>query len=139
MVHLDPTEALDAQWRRSIWILRFCSAVAILFSIAVSQILLGLGLVALLLSRRTLRFPPIELPLAIFLIWSIAAMLLSPDARTGMPQLRKFFVSGIVLLISNSIESLGQVQALVLAWTGGATLSAMAREFASIEGGRRSK
>ena len=124
MVHLDTREALAARWRRTIWMLTFCSAVAILFSIAVSQILLGLGLAALLLSRRKLRFPPIKLPLLIFLGLTIVAMLLSPDARAGLPQLRKFFVFGIVLLISNSVESLDQVQALVFAWTGGATLSA---------------
>jgi O-antigen ligase len=122
---VNPTEALNAPWRRTIWILTFCSAVAILFSIAVSQILLGLGLLALILSRRKLRFPPIKLPLAIFFLWTIAAMLLSPDARAGMPQLRKFFVFGIVLLIFNSVESVGQVRALVFGWVGVATLSAL--------------
>ena len=44
--------------------LAFGSAVAILFSIAISQILLALALAALLVSGEKLRLPPIKLPLA---------------------------------------------------------------------------
>ena len=113
------------QLRRAAWVLTFCSTVAILFSIAVSQILLGLGLIVLPLSRKKLRFPPIKLPLSIFFFLTIVAVLLSPDVRGGMPQLRKFFVFGIVLLLYNTIDSLDQVRALVFAWTGVATLSAL--------------
>ena len=43
------------------------ATVAILFSIAASQILLGLALAALLLSGTKLRLPPIGLPLALFI------------------------------------------------------------------------
>src|SRR5258706_6937217 len=42
------------------------SAVTILVSIAVSQILLGLGFVLMLLSRRTRRLPPAWLPFGAF-------------------------------------------------------------------------
>ncbi len=65
------------------------------------------------------------LPLAIFFFLTIVAVLLSPDIGGGIPQLRKFFVFGIILLLYNTIDSLDQVRALVFAWTGAATLSAL--------------
>ena len=104
--------------------LAFGSAASILFSIAVSQSLLGIGILALLLSRRRLRFPPILLPLALFFAATVMADLLSGDPSKGVPQIRKFFVFGIVLILFNTFRSISQVRNLVLAWTGIATLSA---------------
>ncbi len=102
----------------------FGAAASILFSIAISQILLGVGIVALLVSRRRLRFPPILLPLALFFAATLMADLLSGDPLKGIPQIRKFFVFGIVLVIFNTFQSISQIRNLVLAWGGIATLSA---------------
>jgi putative inorganic carbon (HCO3(-)) transporter len=104
--------------------LSFGAAASILFSIAVSQILLGIGILALLISRRRLRFPPIVLPLALFFAATVIADLLSGDALRGVPQIRKFFVFGIVLVIFNTFQRISQVRNLVLVWAGIATLSA---------------
>ena len=104
--------------------LAFGAAASILFSIAVSQILLGIGILALLISRRRLRFPPILLPLALFFVATVTADLLSGDPLKGIPQIRKFFVFGIVLVIFNTFQSISQIRNLVLAWAGIATLSA---------------
>ena len=104
--------------------LAFGAAASILFSIAVSQILLGIGILALLVSRRRLRFPPILLPLALFFAATVIADLLSGDPLKGVPQIRKFFVFGIVLLIFNTFHSISQIRNLVLAWVGIAILSA---------------
>jgi putative inorganic carbon (hco3(-)) transporter len=104
--------------------LAFGAAASILFSIAVSQILLGLGILSLLITRRKLRFPPIALPLALFFAATIIADLLSGDALRGVPQIRKFFVFGIILVIFNTFQNISQIRNLVFAWTGIATLSA---------------
>jgi O-antigen ligase len=104
--------------------LAFGAAASILFSIAVSQILLGIGILALLVSRRRLRFPPIALPLVLFFAATVIADLLSGDPLRGVPQIRKFFVFGVVLLIFNTFRSISQIRNLVLVWAGIATLSA---------------
>jgi O-antigen ligase len=104
--------------------LAFGSAASILFSIAVSQILLGMGIVALLISRRRLHFPPIVLPLALFFAATAIADVLSPDPLHGLPQIRKFFVYGIVLVVFNTFDRISQIRDLVLAWAGIAALSA---------------
>jgi O-antigen ligase len=104
--------------------LAFGSAVSILFSIAVSQILLGAGLLALLLRRKPLRFPPILMPLGLFFATTVIAVLRSADPWGGLPQIRKFFVFGIVLLVFNSFCTLRQIRYLILAWAGCAAVSA---------------
>ena len=95
--------------------LAFSAAASILFSIAVSQILLGASILALLASRRRLRFPPIKLPLALFVAATVIAVVLSGDPLKGLPQIRKFFVFGIVLVIFNTFRSVSQIRNLVLA------------------------
>src|ERR1022692_282812 len=78
--------------RRATFYLAFGSAASILFSIAISQILLGLSLASLLLSGQPLRFPPLRAPLALFFGITAIAVLASGDPRAGTPQIRKFFV-----------------------------------------------
>ncbi|MGA7408876.1 MAG: hypothetical protein WBW33_00230, partial [Bryobacteraceae bacterium] len=73
------------------------SAVSILFSIALSQFLLGLALVLLLASKQQRRFPPILLHLGLFVLLTVIAVALSVNPVAGLVQIRKFFVFGIVL------------------------------------------
>src|SRR5262245_29238845 len=72
--------------------LAFGSAVTILVSIAASQTLLALAFAALLLSGEPLRLPHIRLPLALFLLGTLLALLFSGEITAGLPQLRKMFV-----------------------------------------------
>ncbi len=101
------------------------SAIAILFSIAVSQILLGLALVALLLSGARIQFPPIKLPLAIFIGWTVLAVVLSADPRAGTPQIRKLILFFVLLLVLSTLRDIGQIRAVVLIWGGVASISAL--------------
>jgi len=105
--------------------LAWASAVSILFSIAVSQILLGMGIVALLASGEKLRFPPIRLPLALFFTVTVAAAIASGEPWRGFPQIRKFYVFLIVLLVFNTFRSVRQIGTLVLGWTAVATVSGL--------------
>jgi putative inorganic carbon (HCO3(-)) transporter len=118
----------DGQTRmeRAAFYLSWMSAVSIVFSIALSQILLGLALVTVLASGRRLQFPPIKLPLALFFVITVLAVLMSPDPYGGLPQIRKFFVFGIVLVVFNTFNSLQHIRSLLLGWTGVALLSAVA-------------
>lgn len=108
------------------------SLLSILFSIAVSQILLALALAALLFSSTKIRLPPIKLPLALFLALTVVSLLASGHIAQGMPQIRKFYVF-FVLLVTYSVfraasQSTREIRVIVLLWAAIATLSA-ARSF----------
>jgi O-antigen ligase len=103
-----------------------CGALlSILFSIAVSQILLALALAALLLSSTPLRLPPIKLPLALFMAGTVISLLASGHIQQGMPQIRKFYVFFILLVVYSTFRNLAEIRAIVLLWAGVATLSAL--------------
>lgn len=101
------------------------SLVSILFSIAVSQIFLALALAALLLSSAKMRLPPIKLPLALFIAGTVISLLASGHMREGTPQIRKFLIFVILLLVYSAFRSIAEIRAIVLLWAGVATLSAV--------------
>ena len=113
---------------RSAFYLTCGALLSILFSIAVSQILLAFALAALLLSSGQIRLPPIKLPLALFLAATVVSLLASGHIQEGMPQIRKFYVFFILLVTYSAFRNTSQIRAIVLLWTGIATLSA-ARSF----------
>jgi O-antigen ligase len=110
---------------RAAFYLACCSIVSILFSIAVSQIFLALAVVALLFSAQPLRLPPIKLPLALFMAGTVVSLLVSGHIRDGTPQVRKFFVLLILLVVFSTFRKLAEIRAIVLIWAGIATLSAV--------------
>ena len=102
--------------RRAALYITWASAVSILFSIAVSQILLGLAVIAVLVSRTRLRLPRIWLPLALFMTGTVLSLLLSGDILAGRPQIRKFYVYLMLLVVFSTFRALVDVRRLVLAW-----------------------
>jgi putative inorganic carbon (HCO3(-)) transporter len=124
---------LKQNLERAAFLLTCGSAIAILFSIAVSQILLALAFAALLMSGQPLRFPPIKLPLLIFVAWTFLSLFLSGDPRAGTPQIRKFFVLLMLLTIYSVFRSVAQVRAMALLWTAVAALSAVRSLFQFIQ------
>jgi putative inorganic carbon (hco3(-)) transporter len=105
--------------------LTFGSAVAILFSIAASQILLGLALAALLLSGGRMRLPRIWLPLGLFLLGTLISLALSPDPAAGLPQVRKIFVFTTLLVVFSTLRDMTVIRRLFLCWAGAGTLTAL--------------
>ena len=106
--------------------LTFGAAASIVLSIAVFNILMGLALAALLFSGEKLRFPRIKLPLAIFMLLTLVAWVHSPDPWfDGYPQIRKFWVFCILLLVFSTLRSLATVRWLFLTWVGLASISAL--------------
>ncbi|MDE3198679.1 MAG: O-antigen ligase family protein [Acidobacteriota bacterium] len=99
----------------SLW-LAIASAVSILLSIAISQILLALAVSALMLSGLPLRWPRIAIPIGLFLIWSVIALVFSPDPAWGLAQERKVFVYLTMLTLFSAIQSISQAKWLAWLW-----------------------
>ncbi|HWF10252.1 MAG TPA: O-antigen ligase family protein [Bryobacteraceae bacterium] len=101
------------------------SAVAILLSIAVSQILLALALSAVLLSGLPLRWPRVTIPLAFFLGWTLVALAFSPDPHFGLPTVRKMLVVyPMLLIVYSSVRTLGEARWLIFTWIGVGSITA---------------
>jgi putative inorganic carbon (hco3(-)) transporter len=110
--------------RLALW-LAAASAIAILISIAVSQILLALALSALLFSGLPLRWPRITIPFVLFLLWIIVALAFSPDPRFGLASVRKpAIVYLILLIVYSAVRTLTEAKWLVLGWIGVGTFTA---------------
>src|SRR5580693_7097938 len=96
--------------------LAFGSAAAILFSIAVSQILMALALIALLLSKAPLRLPRIWLPLGLFLLMTLVSLAFSGDIASGLPQVRKIYVYSMLPIVFSLFRDMTIVRRLFLCW-----------------------
>jgi putative inorganic carbon (HCO3(-)) transporter len=111
--------------RAACW-LTFGAAASIVFSIALFNIMMGLALAALLFSGERLRLPRIKLPLGIFVALTLIAWMSSPDPWIdGYPQIRKFWVFCILLLVFSAIRSMVIIRWLFLTWAGLASISAL--------------
>jgi putative inorganic carbon (HCO3(-)) transporter len=117
-------ELLAPRYQTVLFSTAFAAAASIIFSIAVSQILLAIGLILIALRRPTIKFPPIKLPLALFFATTVLAALFSGHPVASTPQIKKFFVFGTVVLISCAFQNAAQVRYLLIAWVGISVLSA---------------
>jgi len=103
-------------------VLAFGSALSILFSIAVCQILLAFALVSLLLSGQKMRLPRIWIPMAVFMAATLVSLAFSPDAYEGLPQIRKFFVFTMLLVVFSTLRDLLALRRLFLCWAAAGAL-----------------
>ena len=99
----------------SLWLAIACS-VAILLSIAISQILLALSLGILLLSGLPMRWPRITIPLALFLGWMLVALAFSPDPQQGFAQVEKIYVFAMLLIVYSSVRQIAEAKWLIYLW-----------------------
>jgi O-antigen ligase len=120
---MNPPESFMS--RAALW-LTFGATASIVLSIAVFNILMGLALAALLFSGEKLRLPRIKLPLGIFMGLTLLAWVCSPDPwGDGYPQIKKFWVFCILLLVFSTMRTLANIRWLFLAWVGLASISAL--------------
>jgi O-antigen ligase len=110
--------------RAALWF-AFASAAGILFSIAVSQILLALALAALFLSGERLRLPRIKWPLALFMLGTVISLAFSGEPAAGLPQIRKFYVFCELLVVFSCMRDLTAVRSLFLTWAGFGSIDAL--------------
>ena len=121
---MNPEETVFSRAAR--W-LTFAAAASISIpSIAAFNILMGLALAAFLFSGEKFRFPRIYWPLGIFMLLTVIAWLVSPDPwYYGYPQIRKFWVFFILLLVFSTFRSLATVRWLFLTWAGVGAIDAL--------------
>jgi O-antigen ligase len=115
----------EATLRRAALLLAGASAAAILFSGAVSQILLGAALLTLIVARVAWRLPPVHWPLAAFFAGTVLALLLSPDPGAGFSQVKKFFVYVGLAAVYTTFRGADDARRLVLVWGGLAAASGL--------------
>ncbi len=94
-------------------------------SIAASQILLGAAIVSLFLNREKLRWPPVTLPILLFMGWTLVSLAASPDPRGGMPQIKKFYEYAMLFAVFSALRTMQQVRWVILGIVTGATVSAL--------------
>ncbi len=114
----EPMALRAARW------LTFASATSILFSIAVSDILLGLALAALLFSGEPLRLPRIKWALGLFMLGTLISLLASGHIAHGIPQVRKFFVFCQLLVVFSALRNNRLIRWIFLTWAGFAAITA---------------
>ncbi len=100
------------------------SAVASVVSIAASQVLLGLALLSLIVTRTRPRWLPVYPALIAWCGLTIVSALVSGHARGAFPQIKKFYVYLMLLVVSTAFRTLKQVRVLVLCWIAAAAASA---------------
>lgn len=99
--------------------LTFGMAASITLSIAASQILLGLALVALLLSGDRLRMPRIIWPFAAFMVGTLIATAFSPEPAHALSQIKKFYLYvGVLLAVFSCLRESKIVRWVFFAWAG---------------------
>ncbi len=98
---------------------------AAIVSIVASEILLGLALVSLLVSRQQIRWPAATAPLALWMVWTLISLAASGHAREGLPQIKKFIWFAMLFVVYNAVRELRQIRGVVVACIAAASLSSV--------------
>jgi putative inorganic carbon (HCO3(-)) transporter len=106
-------------------LLTFASALSILVSIRVSQLLLGAAWLTLIAGRVQPRFPRLALPLGIFLALTLVSLAGSPDPAQGLPQVKKIYVYTILIAAFTALRDLEWWRRLAACWTAVAAAMAL--------------
>jgi putative inorganic carbon (HCO3(-)) transporter len=105
------------------------AAVLPVVSIAGFETLLGAALVALVVTlhttRQPWRWPPIMLPLCVWVGLTLLSAAASGDARAAFPQVKKFYVYLMLLVVVAAFRTVNEVRWVVLGWALGGSLSAL--------------
>src|SRR2546430_12619415 len=113
-----------AAWRdRLPAILAGASAAVVIVSIAASQILLGLAIIAILASRAKLRWPPVAIPLLLWMTWTLVSVVANGHERQGYPQIKKFYVYLTLFAVYTAIRTVRQIRWIALGWVLGGSRS----------------
>ncbi len=101
------------------------AAVTTVVSIRAFEILMVLALLALIVTHRPWRLPPVWIPLALFLLGTLVSIAASGHAREGLPQIRKFYVYLMLFLITSAFQNALQIRWVALGWAFCAALSSL--------------
>jgi O-antigen ligase len=117
-------QPIDWKQRIPFW-LTMATVLGILASTAAYNILIAVAFAALLFSGVKLQFPPIRLPLALFMLGTVLSVALSNDPWSGRPAIRKFYLFLILLLVTSTFRKLSEVRWLIIGLCAVMTLSAL--------------
>src|SRR5690242_11138853 len=115
--HASHRMLIRPTWQRVAYFSAVGSITSILFSIALSQFLLGLAILAVFASGAKLRFPPVKTPLVLFCALTVLSLLLSPDPMHGLPQIRKFYVFATLPIVFTVFQNLKNARIAVAIWS----------------------
>jgi putative inorganic carbon (hco3(-)) transporter len=97
--------------------LTFGAAVLIVVSIWVSEnLMLWPAVAALLLSGQKLLLPRIKLPLALFMLGTLISLAFSGEVVHGLPQIKKFLVFLVLLVVFSCLRNATAVRWVFLSW-----------------------
>jgi putative inorganic carbon (HCO3(-)) transporter len=117
-----------ADWRAPLPVyLAGAAAVASMVSIAAFELLLGMALIVVLATPREqggLRWPPVMLPLCLWIGLTLLSLAASGHMRAGWPQIRKMYVFLMLILVYSAVRNLPQVRWIALGWAAAASASA---------------
>jgi putative inorganic carbon (HCO3(-)) transporter len=117
---MDPARSRNA----ALW-LTGSAAVLPVVSIAGFEMLLGAALLALLITRQPWRWPPIMLPLGVWVGLTLLSAAASGEARAAFPQVKKFYVYLMLLVVVAAFRTVSEIRWVVLGWAAAASLSAL--------------
>ena len=100
------------------------AAVLPVVTIAGFEIVLGAAIVAMIVMRVKPTWPPIWLPISLFVLGTVISWLASGDLRGGFPQIKKFYVYAMVFVVASTFRNVAQIRWLALAWAAAASASA---------------
>lgn len=101
------------------------SAIAILVSIPVSQILLGVALLCLIVGRVRLPWPRVWIPLGLFVAWFFVSLAFSPEPAMAFPQIKKFYVFLMLPVTMAALHGAGDFLRVAIGWIVLASASAL--------------
>jgi putative inorganic carbon (hco3(-)) transporter len=81
------------------------------------------ALIALIVTRRRWKAPPVWLPLSLFFVGTLVSLFASGDVRDGLPQIRKFYVYLMLFLVTSCVRTIREIQWVALGWALAAALS----------------
>lgn len=108
--------------RLALW-LAILTATAPLLSIAAASILAVLTLLLTLYAVRPLRYPPILLPLALFVLGTFIAWLASDNMEQGFAQIKKLWIWLLPLAFLSTLRTATHVRRVLIAWAMAAGVS----------------
>ncbi len=101
------------------------AACVTVISIAAFEVLLGMAIVALLMDRKTIRFPPNTLPLCLWFGLTLLSAFASGQAAAAYPQVKKFYVFLMLFVVYSAFRKISEIRWLFVAWTAAAALSSI--------------
>lgn len=101
------------------------AAVTTVVSIRAFEILMAAALLALIVTRHKWRFPPVWLPLSLFMLGTLGSLAASGHVREGLPQVRKFYVYLLLFLVTSAFRTASQVRWVALGLAFAAALSSL--------------